>query len=115
MRIIYSIDGTRHILPYLEPVFVRFENTSPPQRVVMIVNEKSPAIPPYDPQFRIDAFLGVCGSVGFGLGTPRWFGAVSWTISTGKHLGVVVDWVHVQYYDTNEGSFGLCNYFDAPP
>lgn len=114
-RLIWSVDGNRHSIPFREPVFVEFDCPSPPASFRMIFREKSPPVPGYDPVLRIDAFLGVCGTRGFGLGTPRWFGMAAFNFTTAG-LGVISpDWIHVQYHETNDESFGMVFYTDVPP
>lgn len=114
-RVVYSRDGNRHSIPFYEPVYVEFDCPSPPAQFRMVFSEKNPPVPGYDPILRIDAFLGVCGTRGFGLGTPRWFGCAAFNFTLKGHAPISPDWMHVAYHDTNEGSFGLVFYTASPP
>lgn len=114
-RVIWSVDGNRHSIPFGDDILVEFDCPSPPASFRMIFRDKLPGEVTTDPLLRIDAFLGVCGSRGFGLGTSHWFGMAAFNFTTAG-LGVVSpDWIHVQYHDTNEGSFGMVFYTDVPP
>lgn len=114
-RLTWSVDGNRHSIPLWYDVLVEFDCPSPPAQFRMIFNDKPPGGSSSDPFLRIDAFLGVCGSRGFGLGTPRWFGMAAFNF-TYSGLGVVTpDWLHVAYHSTNEGSFGMVDYTAVPP
>jgi hypothetical protein len=98
-----------------EPVIAVFDNSSPPQRVRMFFNDKPPGESTTDPIVSVEAYLGVCGSMGFGLGTPRWFGTAVLTVLSGQRGYIAPDWVHIQRYNDNSDSFGFCSYLSTPP
>lgn len=114
-RIVWSKGGSRHSLTFREPVYAEFDCPSPPASFRFIIRERNPPSPGYDPSFRIDAFLGVCGSMGVGLGTSRWFGMAVFNFTIVDRLPISPDWMHVCYYGTNDESFGLVSYLGSPP
>ena len=114
-RVVYSLGGTRHSFSFFRPVIVEFDNSSPPQRVRMIFNDKPVGESSTDPIASVEAYLGVCGSMGFGLGSSHWFGCAVLALLKGSQGYVVPDWVHVQYYGDNAQSVGFCSYLASPP
>ena len=114
-RVVWSLNGTRHVFSFYEPVILEFDNSSPPQRVRCLFHDKPIGDSPTDPIARVEAYLGVCGSMGTGLGTSNWFGSAVLTILSGSRGYIAPDSVHVQYYGNNTESFGICSYLSSPP
>ena len=114
-RLVWSVGGNRHSFALREFCVVTFDCPSPPASFRMIFNEKPPGGSSIDPILRMDAFLGVCGSRGFGLGTPRWFGMAAFNFTIHGRVPISPDWLHLQYYGTNEQSFGMVSYLGTPP
>lgn len=114
-RVTYSVNGTRHSLSFWYDTIAEFINPSPPATFRMNFNDKPPGGSNTDPIAYINGFLGVCGSMGYGLGTPRWFGMATLGIVANPYTGQLPEWVHVQRYNDNSDSFGLCSYLSTPP